>query len=57
MVNFQVLSPPMNNANGVITGVRQDTQGDDIRVKAKTSGVQVRGVGTKLPPSPPAPCP
>jgi hypothetical protein len=44
MVNFQALTPPMNNSNGVVTGVRQDEQGADIRVKAKTSAVHVRGV-------------
>src|SRR5688572_4912342 len=44
MVNYQALTPPLNKANGVVTEVRQDSEGGDIKIKAKVSGVEVRGV-------------
>src|SRR5688572_9455420 len=44
LVNYQALTTPMNNANAVVTELRQDAPGDDIKVKAKSVGVQVRGV-------------
>jgi hypothetical protein len=44
LVNYQLLSPPMNNSNAVVTELRQDEPGDDIKVKAKSAGVHVRGV-------------
>jgi hypothetical protein len=44
MVNYQALTPSMNNSNGVVTELRQDVAGNDIKLKAKSSGVHVRGV-------------
>lgn len=44
MVNYQALTPPMNNSNAVITEVRQDSEGQDITLKAKASNVHARGV-------------
>jgi hypothetical protein len=44
LVNYQALTPPMNNSNAVVTELRQNQQGDDIAVKAKSAGVHVRGV-------------
>ena len=39
IVNYQLLSPAMNNSNGVITAVRQDVEGADIKVRARNSSV------------------
>ncbi|MGH2722701.1 MAG: hypothetical protein ACRDI0_00270 [Actinomycetota bacterium] len=44
VVNYQKLTPNLNNSNGVITGVRQDSEGNDITVRANVSGTHVRGV-------------
>jgi hypothetical protein len=44
LVNFQALTPPMNNSNGVVTELRQDAEGADIKVRARSAGVHVRGV-------------
>jgi hypothetical protein len=44
MVNYQALTPPMNNSNAVVVELRQDAEGDDIRVLARSAGVHVRGV-------------
>ncbi len=45
VVNYQALSPPMNNSNGVITELNQTAEGlADIRLKARGAGVHVRGV-------------
>ena len=43
VVNYQALSPPMNNSNALVSGVRLDSEGGDVTVRAK-SGVHVRGV-------------
>jgi hypothetical protein len=44
LVNYQALTPPMNNSNAVVTELRLDAEGNDIKVKAKSAGVHVRGV-------------
>jgi hypothetical protein len=44
IVNYQLLSPPMNNSNGVVTEVRQDSEGNDISVRARSAAVNARGV-------------
>jgi hypothetical protein len=44
VLNYQALTPPLNTANAVVTEVRQDAPGGDIKVKAKVSGVHVRGI-------------
>jgi hypothetical protein len=44
LVNYQALTPPMNNSNGVITELRQNLEGFDIRVKALSAGTHARGV-------------
>jgi plastocyanin len=44
VLNYQALTPPLNTSNGVVTELRADVQGNDIKVKAKTSGVDVRGI-------------
>jgi hypothetical protein len=56
LVNYQLLNPPMNNSNAVVTEVRQDSQGEDITVKARSAGVHVRGVvlGYFTRPTPPS---
>ncbi len=44
VVNYQALSPSMNNSNAVVAEVRQDSEGNDISIRANGSAVQVRGV-------------
>jgi hypothetical protein len=44
LVNFQALTPPMNNSNAVVTELRQDTEGLDINVRVLSAGAHVRGV-------------
>src|SRR5688572_8427207 len=44
VVNYQALTPPMNNSNAVVTELRQNFEGSDVAVKAKSAGVHVRGV-------------
>src|SRR5687767_2185283 len=44
IVNYQLLTPPMNNSNGVVTEVRQDLEGSDISVRARSAAVNARGV-------------
>jgi hypothetical protein len=44
VVNYQKLTPNLNNSNSVVVGVRQDTEGNDITVKANVGSVHVRGV-------------
>jgi len=44
VVNYQKLTPNLNTSNSIVVGVRQDTEGDDITVKANVSGTHVRGV-------------
>jgi len=44
LVNYQALTPPMNNSNGVISELRQDVSGPDLKVKALSAGTHVRGV-------------
>lgn len=44
VVNYQALSPAMNNANAVVVQVRQDSEGADITVRAVSASTNVRGV-------------
>jgi len=44
IVNFQLLSPPMNNSNGVITELRKNAEGSDISVRVRSASAHVRGV-------------
>src|SRR5688500_13093667 len=44
LVNYQLLTPPMNNSNPVVTELRQDQEGLDINVRARSAGVHIRGV-------------
>ncbi|MEO8215676.1 MAG: hypothetical protein ABI718_01190, partial [Acidobacteriota bacterium] len=44
LVNFANLVPNMNNSNAAPVEVRQDNEGNDITVRAGSSGVDVRGV-------------
>jgi hypothetical protein len=44
VVNYQQLSPNLNNSNALALGVRQDSEGDDISIEANFSAVHVRGV-------------
>jgi hypothetical protein len=44
VVNYQKLTPNLNTSNSIIVGVRQDTEGADITVKANVSSTHVRGV-------------
>src|SRR5688500_8596083 len=44
LVNYQALTPAMNNSNGVITELRLDAPGADITVRARSAGVHIRGV-------------
>jgi hypothetical protein len=44
MVNYQALTPPLNNSNAVVTELRQAAQGNDITVKARSAAVHVRGI-------------
>jgi hypothetical protein len=44
VVNYQKLTPNLNTSNSIIVGVRQDTEGSDITVKANVSSTHVRGV-------------
>src|SRR5687767_3873085 len=41
LVNYQ---PPANSSNGVVTELRQDAPGLDIKVRARSAGVHVRGI-------------
>jgi hypothetical protein len=40
IINFQKLTPNLNIANGTVTSLRQDVQGDDLTIKA-SNGVHV----------------
>jgi hypothetical protein len=44
VVNYQKLTPNLNTSNSIIVGVRQDSEGSDITVKANVSSTHVRGV-------------
>jgi hypothetical protein len=44
LVNYQALTPPMNNSNAVVTELRQDVEGKEIKVRARNAGVHIRGV-------------
>jgi len=44
VLNYQKLTPNLNIANALVTGVRKDSEGSDITVKANVSGTHVRGV-------------
>jgi hypothetical protein len=44
VVNYQKLTPNLNTSNSIVVGVRQDTEGADITVKANVSSTHVRGV-------------
>ena len=44
VVNYQALSPAMNNSNALASSVRQDTEGSDISIRVNQSGVHMRGV-------------
>jgi hypothetical protein len=44
VVNYQKLTPNLNTSNSIVVGVRQDTEGSDITVKANVSSTHVRGV-------------
>jgi hypothetical protein len=44
LVNYQALTPPMNNSNAVVTELRQDSEGLDIKVRARSAGTHIRGV-------------
>src|SRR5688572_11683444 len=44
LVNYQKLTPPMNNSNGVVTELRQDAEGLDIKVRARSASTHIRGV-------------
>lgn len=43
VVNFQKLTPNMNNSNAVPVEVRQDTEGLDLSVRARGSAVHLKG--------------
>jgi hypothetical protein len=43
-VNYQALTPPMNNSNAVAIELRQDNAGEDITVKNRTGKAHIRGV-------------
>lgn len=43
VVNYQALTPPLNTSNGVVTEVRQEGEGADINVRARSAGTHVRG--------------
>lgn len=44
VVNYQALTPNLNNSNAFVLEVRQDSEGNDIVVRANNSGVHVRGI-------------
>jgi hypothetical protein len=44
VVNYQKLTPNLNNSNAIVVGVRQDREGRDITVKANGAATHVRGV-------------
>jgi hypothetical protein len=44
LVNYQTLSPRLDNSNGAVTELRRDSEGPDITVRARSSGTHMRGV-------------
>src|SRR5687768_3226050 len=44
VVNYQALIPPLNTSNGVITELRQDIEGPEISVRARSAGTNLRGI-------------
>src|SRR5687767_2397698 len=44
LVNYQALTPRVDNSNGVVTELRRDSEGPDITVRARSSGTHMRGV-------------
>ncbi len=44
LVNYQALTPAMNNSNAVVTELSQTAEGLDIKVRARSAPTDVRGV-------------